>query len=133
MLRAAASTALMCCNAILATNVLSLELWHCGGVIPQPQVHWELPDTYWAWLAWVLEYRVLTEQRGTQYIPFTIIIYWTRCQVPDINIIRLHQSYTPCGSPTCSSGSPTSVQAKQYPINALHKYYKYNIYLLIYN
>ena len=26
-------------------------LWHSGGVLPLPQVHWELPDTYWAWLA----------------------------------------------------------------------------------
>ena len=28
---------------------------HSGGVLPLPQVHWELPDTYWAWLAWVCE------------------------------------------------------------------------------
>ena len=28
---------------------------YSGGVLPLPQVHWELPDTYWAWLAWVLQ------------------------------------------------------------------------------
>ena len=29
----------------------NIEMWHCGIKMPQSQVHWDIPDTYWAWLA----------------------------------------------------------------------------------
>ena len=57
-------------------------MWHCGGVIPQPQVHWEIPDTYWAWLAWVHAQRGLNRtERNSMYTICYHTIYWT---IPDV-------------------------------------------------
>ena len=41
-------------NLALTSLVCGLQnsshssMWHSGGVLPLPQAHWELPDTYWA-------------------------------------------------------------------------------------
>ena len=51
------------------------KVWHCGVVMPQPQVHWDIPDTYWAWLAGYANRGVWIEQRGTQFIPFATISF----------------------------------------------------------